>query len=305
MYYFILNPSSHSRGSRSVWKQVSSILKARGTEYKVFASRHAGQAREIAARVSERDPEATIVAVGGDGTIHDILCGIRNVSTIRFGVIPSGSGNDFARGMGISQDPGKALAAILDPRETLLMDVGCLTDRERPERFGVSAGIGYDASVCHEALSSPIKNTLNSIGFGNLTYGLIAAKQIVMYEPGRLSVSLDGKAPIRFEGAYFAAVFNQRFEGGGMEMVPSADPGDGLLNVFIVSGVSRLFLVTMMPLAYFAAHTRLPGLHFYTCRSVDIEADRPRPIHLDGESGGVRTSLHVSSLSEKLRVIVK
>jgi len=304
MYYFILNPSSHSRGSRSVWRQVSSVLKARGIDYKVFASKHAGQSREIAARVTERDPAATVIAVGGDGTIHDVLCGITNVSTIRFGVIPSGSGNDFARGMGIAQDPMTALEAILSPKKTILMDVGCLTDREVPERFGVSAGIGYDASVCHEALSSPIKNALNGIGLGSLTYGIIAAKQIVMYRPGRLSVSLDGQAPIVFDKAYFAAVFNQRFEGGGMEMVPGADPGDGILNVFVVSDISRLFLVTMMPLAYFAAHTRLPGLHFYTCRSVKIEADQPRPIHLDGESGGVHSSLSVSSLSEKLQVIV-
>lgn len=304
MYYFILNPSSHSRGSRSVWRRIRAILKSRGTDYKVFATHTAGQARDIAARVTEKDPQATVVAVGGDGTIHDILCGLHNVSTIRFGVIPSGSGNDFARGMGISQDPEKALATILDSQKTVLMDVGCLPDRDRPERFGVSTGIGYDASVCHEALSSPIKNALNKIGLGNLTYGLIAAKQIVMYRPGRLSVSLDGREPLVFDRAYFAAVFNQRYEGGGMEMVPAADPGDGLLNVFVVNGLSRPFLVTMMPLAYFAAHTRLPGLHFYTCRSVAIEADRPRPIHLDGESGGVSDRLCVSCLGEKLQVIV-
>ena len=302
MYYFILNPSSHSSGSKSIWPHLSEILKQRQTEYKVFATKYPGHGKEIAHAITSHDPRATVVAIGGDGSIHDILCGLTNISTITFGVIPSGSGNDFARGMHISSNPDFAIAAVLEPQRYTSMDLGVLKDRP-DQRFGVSCGIGFDAAICHEALDSPIKNFLNAIRLGNLTYVAICLKQIALYDPCDFTIDADGDRHFDIPGAYFAAVMNQKYEGGGVKMTPEAKPNDGLLDVIVVGNVTKSKICRVMPLAFIGKHTHISGLHFIRCSDIKIKASRACAIHLDGESGGVRDTLHASIEAEKLRVI--
>ena len=207
MYYFILNPSSQSKGAGNTWSIIIKELRKRNISYKVYSTHYKGHATDIARQITRHDPHAVIVAVGGDGTIHDILCGLCNINTITFGVIPSGSGNDFARGMNISMSTEDAVRAVLAPRRYVQMDVGTIKDTNF--RFGVSCGIGYDASVCHEALESPIKDFLNRIGLGQLTYSVIALKQIFMYPPCAMTIDLDDGRHLQYKKAYCAAVMNQ------------------------------------------------------------------------------------------------
>ena len=302
MYYFILNPSSQSSGSRSIWIRLVETLRKRQIEYRVFATKYPGHGTEIAHAITTKDPYATVIAIGGDGSIHEILCGLTNISTITFGVIPSGSGNDFARGMHIIPDPDFAIAAVLDPQRYARMDLGILKDRPG-ELFGVSCGIGFDAAICHEALNSPIKDFLNAIHSGNLTYAAICLKQIALYDTCDLTIEADGDRHFTIPNAYFAAVMNQKYEGGGVKMTPEANPTDGLLDIIVAGDISRAKICTFMPLAFIGKHTRLKGLHFIKCTEAKITAGRTCAIHLDGESGGMHNSLHVGLETEKLRVI--
>ena len=112
---------------------------------------------------STLDESVKVIIAGGDGTLNEVFNGIRDYSKVTLGYIPSGSGGDFARDLGISLDPKEALNSILSPKEYKLMDVGNLTNAECNKRFCVSAGIGFDAAVCHEALHSKLKIILNKI----------------------------------------------------------------------------------------------------------------------------------------------
>ena len=301
VYYFILNPSSQSKGARGTWSTILKEIRKRNIPYKVYSTHYEGHATVLATQISRHDPYATIIAVGGDGTIHDILCGLHNIGTITFGVIPSGSGNDFARGMHISMKTEDAVRTVLMPKKFVQMDVGTIA--ETSYRFGVSCGIGYDASVCHEALKSPIKDILNRLGLGQLTYSVIALKQIFMYPPCAMAVDLDDGRHILYKKAYCAAIMNQPYEGGGLKMVPSALSDDGYLDVMVVGNVSKFRIFTMLPTAFFGRHTRLKGLDFLHCREIHIRTKNKCPIHLDGESGGISNELYVKLVPEKLRVI--
>ena len=303
MYYFILNPSSQSSGSRSIWNRLATILKEKNISYKVYATTYPGHGTDLARKISTADPYATIVAIGGDGTVHDIFCGLTNISTITFGLIPSGSGNDFARGMHITSDTDRAIAQILDPQQHMKIDIGTITDK-KDQRFGVSCGIGFDAAVCHEALSSPIKDTLNKMHLGQLTYGVIALKQILLYDPGPMTIEMDGGRKMFFKKAFFAAVMNQKYEGGGVKMCPEARPGDGILDIFVVSDIPNVKIGAVLPLGFAGKHKHLKGVHFLRAQSVKITCDRKRAVHLDGESGGMHRTLSATVLSEQLRVIV-
>ncbi len=302
MYYFIMNPNAKSGGNNSAWHRIEAALEREAIPHHAFVTQHPGHGTEIATSITRSDPRATVIAVGGDGSIHDVLCGLENLGTVTFGVIPSGSGNDFARGMGLCRKPDEAISTVLHPTTYRQMDVAQLTDR--PElRFGVSAGIGFDASICHEALKSPIKNFLNHFRAGNLTYSVLAAKQIAVYQPGPMTLILDDTERIDFPRVFFAAIMNQQYQGGGLCLVPHADPSDGYLDVFVGGDISRLKLVCMLPAAYSGRHTHLNCVHFFRCKKAKIIADKSRPVHLDGESGGIQRSLSAEICPVKLRVI--
>lgn len=306
MYYFIINPKSHSAEKVTVWSQVHQVLHQRGIPYRVIATKYKGHAEKIAYDISSHDPHATIICIGGDGSIHEVLNGLTNLESITFGVIPNGSGNDFARGMHLYTEPKRALEAILHPGLVIPMDLGFLRIGDKIQRFGVSSGIGFDASICQEALSSPIKDALNSIHLGNFTYGAIALKQILIYQPGAMEVNLDGGRHFQYPDVFFISIMNQKYEGGGFMMAPEAKPDDGILDLFVVGdGVTRAELVSALSLTRFGKQVHFPHVHFLKCTSAEIRTDTDRPVHLDGESGGIHSCITAGILPEKLKVIVR
>ena len=303
MYYFILNPSSQSSGSRSIWNRLATILKEKNISYKVYATTYPGHGTDLARKISTADPYATIVAIGGDGTVHDIFCGLTNISTITFGLIPSGSGNDFARGMHITSDTDRAIAQILDPQQHMKIDIGTITDK-KDQRFGVSCGIGFDAAVCHEALSSPIKDTLNKMHLGQLTYGVIALKQILLYDPGPMTIEMDGGRKMFFKKAFFAAVMNQKYEGGGFKFCPSARTDDHVLDLIAVEGMSRLRMLLTFPTALWGGHTKAPGVHIMRCTKAEILTASGTAVHVDGDPCGVCKKLTAGLEKKTLSVLL-
>ena len=114
MYYFIVNPhSSNGRGER-IWKKLEKLLKDWKVEYQCFITEKPGDAKKIARFLTEgvKEPR-TITAVGGDGTVNEILDGLLFCGPVTFGYIPTGSGNDLARSLRFPQDPKKCLKKIL------------------------------------------------------------------------------------------------------------------------------------------------------------------------------------------------
>ena len=143
MYYFIVNYTGGGGKARKTWNRVHDLLKDKKIEYKAYVTKYPGHAGELAAKISEMDDEdIRLVVVGGDGSINEVLNGITDFERIRFGVIPTGSGNDFARGMGIPKDPDKALDIILASVVGRNIDIGEVTTGNGARSyFGISSGI--------------------------------------------------------------------------------------------------------------------------------------------------------------------
>ena len=116
MYYFIVNPNSRSGKGALIWKGLEGILNERNVEYKTFFTEYRGHAVLLSESItSDAAPEnpVTLIAVGGDGTIQEVLSGVHDLSCITFGYIPTGSGNDFCRGMKLPMAPTEKLNLIL------------------------------------------------------------------------------------------------------------------------------------------------------------------------------------------------
>lgn len=303
MYYFIVNPGSRSGNGKIVWQAVEQVLKNEQTEYQVFFTDHRYHATELAREITARPEKLTLVAVGGDGTINEVINGICDFSRITFAYIPTGSSNDFARSLGLPSVPEEAVMNILRPAYFRKIDLGQAVLDGRKHSFAVSCGCGFDAAVCHEAIASRIKNFLNKLKLGKLTYVGIALKQIILSKRYSSTLLLDGKETHTFPRTFFIAGMNCCYEGGGLKLCPAARPDDGLLDVCVVEGLPRLIIITMLPTAYFGKHTAFPGIHLYRCKSFELLTETKAAFHTDGEPDYVQHRLSVSCLPGQLTMI--
>lgn len=307
MYYFIVNPNSRSGKGRLIWENLYKQLMQRQVSFQYCLTRYSGHATEIAAMAcglgTASDP-IYLIAVGGDGTIHEVLTGITDFERVIFGYIPTGSGNDFCRSMQFPADSVAALDYILKADHIGVMDVPFLTRQDKISRFGISAGIGFDAGVCQEVLATPLKKAFNRLRLGKLIYLFVALKQLVFISPGQMTVTLDGKNSFSYDRVYFTAVMNQKYEGGGFKFCPDARPDDQFLDVILAEGIGKLKLLFCLPTAFFGRHTGIRGIHIYRCKKIHIHSEQPLPIHIDGESGGIHRDLTVSIEKKPLKIIL-
>ncbi|MEH2960282.1 diacylglycerol kinase family protein [Candidatus Merdisoma sp. JLR.KK006] len=303
MYYFIVNPSSRSGRGKAVWQIVEGILEQEQVEYRVFFTSYRYHATKLAKEITSQGEKLTLVTVGGDGTVNEVVDGICDFTKITFAYIPTGSSNDFARSLKLPSTPEAALQNVLHPSYFRKIDLGLISYSSYSRRFAGSCGCGFDAAVCQEALASPIKNMLNRFGLGKLTYVGIALKQILLFRPAPVRLTLDQHKKLYFPRTYFLSALNCTYEGGGLKMCPKARADDGFLDVCVVEGLSKLIIALMFPTAYFGRHTIFRGIHLYRTKTLEICPEKPFPFHADGEPYTPEDVLTISCLPNALTII--
>lgn len=305
-YYFIVNPHSQTDQGRDIWeRQLLPELTAPELDWKVIYTRRQGHCTRIMRALTSRLKQPfTAVIIGGDGTLNEAVNGIESFEYLTLGFIPIGSSNDFARGMGFQGTPVEMLRGILAGEHVRMLDYGVVQSGDSAlQRFLVSSGIGFDACVTDEALTSPIKNVLNAVHLGKLTYAVIAVQKLIQIRLQSAVLTVDGQKEYRHRRMYFASSHNLPYEGGGFKFTPAAKPDDGLLNVCVVTGLPKLLVLPCLPTAYFGLHLKVPGIYTFTCRKIHIEVPNPYPVHTDGETYHPRTQVDVWCEPGRLRFV--
>ncbi|MRR13051.1 diacylglycerol kinase family lipid kinase, partial [bacterium] len=233
-----------------------------------------GDAVEIAEKAEGYD---VLVAVGGDGTVHEVLNGImRKPEDQRpaLGLIPTGSGNDTRRTLGVPTDVADALLA-LSTGQRKRFDVGVCNG----VYFNNSFAAGLDARVTAKAVE--YKVTTKRSG---LWLYLTALMHVLFHElyPHRVRVSWDGAAPVEAELLIVAATIGPTY-GGGFFITPDAVADDGLLEICTIDPLSFPEALVRLPFVVFGKHTKMKPVHMSRHRSVVIESDDPMPAQIDGE----------------------
>lgn len=302
-YKFIINPKSRSGRGGMVWNLVEPELKKRRIEYQAYYTEYARHAIEITAGITADGQEHTLVVVGGDGTVDEVINGICDCSKVTLGYIPTGSGNDFTRALRLPADIHAALENILDSGKGIPMDIGRVSCGGNVYRFAVSTGIGFDAAVCHRAAASPVKVFLNKLGLGKLTYLVIALQWILLEKPMPAEIQIDGEKNKKFEHTYFMAVMNHPYEGGGFFFCPKADINDRMLDVIVVSDLPKWKILLLLPTAFFGKHVNFKGISIYRCREIKVKMSKQLPIHADGEPIAVGQTIEAALEPEQIQVI--
>ena len=303
MYYFIINPNTSNGKGKRIWYQIEPILRQRNVKYIAHLTKHRGHAVQLARDISNLHEACTIVALGGDGTLNEIINGVEDFDKITLGYIPAGSGNDFARGVDSETDPLKAIDVVLSPKTIGEMDIGVMQQGDKRWRFSVSAGMGFDAAVCHQAAVSKLKKVLNRIGLGKLTYLVIALQRIISDSPTKVEMTLaDGTHKV-FEKVFFITVMNTPYEGGGFKFCPDAVLDDGKLNILVTDNISRLRFLILLPLALKGKHIGHKGMYSYQAEKATFVCERPMMLHADGEPFFLRRNIIMEVLGKKLKII--
>ncbi|MCU6732612.1 diacylglycerol/lipid kinase family protein [Diplocloster agilis] len=303
MYYFIVNPKARSNRGMRIWDIIEKELKKEEVSYEVYFTEYPHHATDLARVVTEGGDYLTLVAIGGDGTVNEVLNGVVRLEQITFGYIPAGSSNDFIRDLHLPVKPEQALHNILHPKYYKNIHLGQITCGDTIRRFAVSSGIGFDAAICHEALKSRFKNFLNKLKLGKLTYMGIAFHQIVLCKPELMTLHIDGCKTFQFPRTLFLAAMNCSYEGGGFRFCPKANPEREALDFCIVHGLSKWKVPIPLLAAKKGHHTRFKGVDTLRCRKARIHVDTPLAVHIDGESCGFQTDLDIECSKETLRII--
>ncbi len=261
-----MNPAA---GRGKVGRLSGAILEvAREKGAKAFLTEGPGHATEL----SRNAPEgARVVAVGGDGTVHEVLRGLAGTEKV-LGVVPIGSGNDFARMLGLKGLPWREALelALFGPEEAI--DLGQVNG----EPFGASLGIGFDALVAKKALSAPPFLR----GMPRYLYALFGVLKDLRLPEGQVLV--DGVEVHRGPLLLLAAMNGPAY-GGGIPIAPMADPRDGLLSVVLARSFTRLGVVFILPRLLLGRHLFHPQVAAYAGQRVEVAFAQPVPAHADGE----------------------
>lgn len=305
MFHIILNPMSSSGNGRKVFEKIEPILKERNIEYKLYETIDADSAKKFAGEITCDDSNDILIGIGGDGTMNEILNGIKDLSKVTMGYIPSGSGGDLAKGLNIPKDPIAALNIILNPKEYKMMDVCHMDNKECSKNFSVSCSIGLDAAITHAANVSPLKVTLNKYHLGKLIYLVTALQKLKAAEKASCTVILDDVRKISFDHFFFVTTMNQKYEGGGFMFCPKATCDDGYIDVCVAGNISKPNVLKLMPLAMKGKHTGDKGINIYKAKKIQVIADKPLAIHTDGEYAGIQNEMTVTLCDKKIRMIVR
>jgi YegS/Rv2252/BmrU family lipid kinase len=234
------------------------------------------------AREAVAEGATRLVVVGGDGSVNEVVNGITGEEGVELAVIPRGTGWDFARTFGIPRDLDDA---VLVAREGAIrpIDVGLVTYRtwagdQARMHFANVASAGISGAIAQRA-----NVTSKALG-GKISYYWSTLAVFVRWQTGEMRVSVDDE--IRGGRIIDTLVANGRFLGGGMMMLPEAEPDDGLFDVLVIGDVTKRDLLFTLPKSYRGKHLPHPRLEVLRGRVVTVDADEPLPIELDGEQPG-------------------
>jgi diacylglycerol kinase (ATP) len=233
-----------------------------------------------------RDGATLLVAVGGDGTLNEVVNGlVRSGGTAELATIPLGTGMDFVRTFGIPTSfDGAVRTAVHGTARTI--DVGRVRFREwsgaTAERYFANVGsVGMSAAVAQRA------NGMSKRLGGKATFFYALVRVFLEWQNTEVSVELDGKDGIRRDARmHDVIVANGRWHGGAMRLAPDAEPDDGMFDVVLIGDITKRDFVTTAPKIYKGTYLAHPKVELLHASAVAVDAQGHLPIELDGEQVG-------------------
>lgn len=267
MYHVISNPTAGKRGNKKSLELALEVFQAAGAEYTVYETTCRKDAKKIAERLTA-EGATELVVVGGDGTLHEVLNGIVDPKNCRLGIIPAGTGNDFAEAASLPLDPKEAAERILKgevkPTDYLEFDgVRCMN----------IGGMGIDVDILERCRRGKMR--------GKLKYLISLLRSVITYKGWDVKFK-QGEEEVSQKVLVATACNGVQF-GGGLKICPEAAIDDGKIDVVVVEHIKGLFnLAKAFTKLMKGTITQYPLTRHFLCDEIQVES-APCFIQLDGE----------------------
>ena len=290
----IVNPKSAGGSTRDNWSAIASDLRAHFGPFKVAFTKVAGDGTSLARNAASSGREF-IIACGGDGTINEVANGIlESGKDAEFGVLPSGTGGDFRRSLGLPQSPREAARALREGR-TQRIDVGKVSFQshkgEPISRYFINvSSFGLAASIIERVKANKTLEWLPLGGVrGRANFALSTLQEVMSLDPVTVKIRIDGgeERPLQTINCCIA---NARYFGGGMMVAPDAKLNDGWLDVVNIGDIRTAKILLNLTSLYKGSHRDLTEVKSSIAKRIEVSpADSSVEIHLetDGELPGM------------------
>jgi diacylglycerol kinase (ATP) len=276
----IVNPAAGANSTHRKWPGIKNVLKNIGLSFDYQFTEGTGHGIEIA-RTAADDGYDALVAIGGDGTVHEVANGMLTAKTreTALGIVCTGTGSDLARSIGIPRDPARACTSLTG-RRRMVIDVGMVKyqKKEQPcQRYFInSAGIGFDATVVAATESMP-----KYFG-GTVPYLTGLLRSLLIYRNKMINLKIGDKIQEKVK-VLSVVVANGRYFGGGMQIAPEAKLDDNLLDMIIVGDFGKLELLSVFSRVYKGTHLTHPKVRLEKGTEISIDSAMKFLLHADGE----------------------
>jgi diacylglycerol kinase (ATP) len=283
-YYVIFNPMASRGGAAGTQASIEQTFRSTGVNCRLVATERRGHATELAQAAAEEGWPA-IVAVGGDGAVHEVANGLMRAAgegrSAPMGIIPVGSGNDFVKMLGIAAHrPLDAVRRIVaaEPRGVDIGRVSRHVSGNGPAGvwyFTNGIGVGFDAQVATHARGI---QRLRGVAI----YAWAVMKTLRHLRSPRIQVLVDGRE-VADRALVLTTVSNGPCHGGSFWLCPGARVDDGVLDILIADARSLPGVLVLVPLVLAGKHLGKRGVELHRGSHVEVRSDEALPIHADGE----------------------
>ena len=303
-WFVIINPNAGSHKGEHDWPMIHNILISKGLQFEYKFSQYHKHAISLATEAI-KNGFRNLLAIGGDGTINEIVNGIYRQNTvsptdITLGVLTIGTGNDWGRMFDIPMDYEKAIDIIIN-NKVFYQDVGLVryTNGSNSNfRYFINiAGLGFDAIVAKKT------NSLKAKGESNyLSYLTSLFTSLLQYKHRKSEIIIDESKHKLNTKLFSMNIGICQYNGGGMKQVPNAVPDDGLFDLTVISKLSKFSVFHHLQKIYRGSHLKLSFVKSFQAKSVFINAGTPINLEVDGESLGY-TPMEFSIIPKGIKII--
>ncbi len=295
---FIVNPAAASGRGRARWAELEDRFVQDHVGAKALFTSQPGDAIRLA-QASAPNCDL-IVAVGGDGTVFEVASGLllSGSASIRFGIVPTGTGNDVARQCGIC-NLNQARVALRDGRTRSLdvIHIQCRAGNASVTRYALLYGA---VGIVGEVLKQTTPRVKRIFG-PRFAYHVGALRAILTYRAPQMQVTCDGRTQAtRF---LMVCASNSEEAGGGMRLAPGALMDDGEINVNVCEAISGIRTVALLWNIFKGRQLSHPKLRYFPARAVSVEADPPIEVEADGELIGY-TPVQFEVVPQALQMLI-
>lgn len=266
-YLLIVNPEAGSRRTMQALPDIDRILRQRNVSFEFHFTDEPGHATELVKEYV--DQFDVVVSVGGDGTINEVINGLPDTKVI-FGMIPIGTGNDFARSCCIPHDDVPAAIQVLLAHDVKTVDVGLVNGR----RFINVMGLGF------EGRANEVGRSLEFIK-GAMRYIAAIGYTFVTYRRSPVKISFDDT--VLESDLFLLSIGNGWNVGGGLQLTPKAVLDDGVFNLAYVEHISRPRILAIFNRLYDGTIDTVAEINTYQTDALTIETEKFLAVHIDGE----------------------